>query len=435
MLKKKIIFLLIILIIIFGCIGFLSFKVYNKIKKKNDQLNYLFNTLSYIKIEIEKTHLEGGYIKTKLNEKLLFKKKSLRKLLGYNSDNYERPFGYIDFFKDRLIFVSGKGSIYISNDFNGNLDDLNFNLINTNLKNEFDSIENFTYKRNFIRDILVDNDKLYLNIVDMNMVDDIMQYSPKIIVAKITESEENLFFENFFTSNEYEIHGSADLTHGGGRIINYKDNFLLYSVPEFGSAAEKAQDKKSIFGKMILINKESQDYKMFSMGHRNPQGLVWDPKEDVILSSEHGPIGGDEVNIIKEGKNYGWPIATIGHILVDGSPPKKDPHDNPNYDFEKPADNFGNYNCGPSEIVKLPANFLNQKENNFLLSCLSGADPQYGLSLYHYILENNKLVRNQKIYINDRIRDLAVFNNKILVLGLEEEHSLGIIYNENIEID
>ena len=36
------------------------------------------------------------------------------------------------------------------------------------------------------------------------------------------------------------------------------------------------------------------------MGHRNPQGLVWDPKEDVILSSEHGPIGGDEVNIIKD---------------------------------------------------------------------------------------------------------------------------------------
>ena len=45
------------------------------------------------------------------------------------------------------------------------------------------------------------------------------------------------------------------------------------------------------------------------------------------------------------------------------------------------------------------------------------------------------MVRNQKIYINDRIRDLAVFNNKILVLVLEEEHSLGIIYNENIEID
>ena len=218
--KKKIIFLLIILIIIFGCIGFLSFKVYNVIKKKNNQLNYLFNTVPYIKIEIEKIHLESGYIKTKLNEKLLFKKKSLRKLLGYNSDNYERPFGYIDFFKDRFVFVSGKGSIYISNDFNGNLDDLNFNLINTNLKNEFDSIENFTYKRNFIRDILVDNDKLYLNIVDMNMVDDIMQYSPKIIVAKITESEENLFFEDFFTSNEYEVQGSADLTHGGGRIIN-----------------------------------------------------------------------------------------------------------------------------------------------------------------------------------------------------------------------
>ena len=49
------------------------------------------------------------------------------------------------------------------------------------------------------------------------------------------------------------------------------------------------------------------------MGHRNPQGLLFDKQNNIILSSEHGPTGGDEINIITENSNYGWPIASYGY--------------------------------------------------------------------------------------------------------------------------
>ena len=61
---------------------------------------------------------------------------------------------------------------------------------------------------------------------------------------------------------------------------------------------------------------ENIEYNIFSLGHRNPQGLV--VKDDFIFSLEHGPQGGDELNIILKGKNYGWPITSYGTRYYDG---------------------------------------------------------------------------------------------------------------------
>ena len=77
---------------------------------------------------------------------------------------------------------------------------------------------------------------------------------------------------------------------------------------------DHAQDSNSIFGKIISINKNTKNWKIISMGHRNPQGLYYDSKNDYIVSTEHGPAGGDEINIninpeIGGLKNYGWPIS------------------------------------------------------------------------------------------------------------------------------
>ena len=73
----------------------------------------------------------------------------------------------------------------------------------------------------------------------------------------------------------------------------------MLSIPDFGYFAHKAQIKKSPFGKIVTIKKTTREYDVFSLGHRNPQGLYWDSEKDIILSSEHGPIGGDEININK----------------------------------------------------------------------------------------------------------------------------------------
>ena len=56
--------------------------------------------------------------------------------------------------------------------------------------------------------------------------------------------------------------------------------------------------------------KKTKDYNVISMGHRNPQGLII--KGETILSTEHGPFGGDELNTVIEGRNYGWPTSAYG---------------------------------------------------------------------------------------------------------------------------
>ena len=234
-----------------------AFKSYKLIKQKNDKLNYAYNSIDYLKLEIEKTHLESGYIRNIYDEKYNFRKLNLRNILNYNADNYERPFGFIDFFNKKIIFVSGKGKIFISNDFNGEIEKLEFIEIKTNLNNEYDFINENTYKRNYIRDILIDDEELYLVILDIFKINDKIKYSTKIIKSNLINNN-NLQFDVFFNIEEYGNEGSVDLTHGGGRLIKYKNDQYLLSIPDFGQFADKAQIKKSPFGKIVTIKKNSK---------------------------------------------------------------------------------------------------------------------------------------------------------------------------------
>jgi glucose/arabinose dehydrogenase len=67
------------------------------------------------------------------------------------------------------------------------------------------------------------------------------------------------------------------------------------------------------------VGKDGAKTAIYSYGHRNPQGLVKHPETGEIWDNEHGPRGGDEINIIKKGRNYGWPIITYG-INYSGTP-------------------------------------------------------------------------------------------------------------------
>ena len=72
-----------------------------------------------------------------------------------------------------------------------------------------------------------------------------------------------------------------------------------------------AQDMNSKMGKVLEIDLNTRDVKIISLGHRNPEGLIV-TTDGTLLSTEHGPAGGDELNVIVEGANYGWPIVTFG---------------------------------------------------------------------------------------------------------------------------
>ncbi|OON40904.1 oxidoreductase [Izhakiella australiensis] len=104
--------------------------------------------------------------------------------------------------------------------------------------------------------------------------------------------------------------------------ISFGDNF----------AAEKAQDLRALQGKILRLKADSAipadnpfrgrsdaRAEIWSDGMRNPQGLAWNPWSKVMWESEHGPRGGDEINLPEKGKNYGWPLATWG-IDYSGQP-------------------------------------------------------------------------------------------------------------------
>ena len=102
----------------------------------------------------------------------------------------------------------------------------------------------------------------------------------------------------------------------GGRMAALSENELLLSVGDHGFDGVNrpeilAQDTTSSYGKVMRVSLDTGDARVFSLGHRNPQGLFIDANGS-IWETEHGPRGGDELNLIRESGNYGWPIVSYG---------------------------------------------------------------------------------------------------------------------------
>lgn len=115
--------------------------------------------------------------------------------------------------------------------------------------------------------------------------------------------------------------------HFGGRIVFDKTGHLIVSTGERSDLETRAQaqDLKSGLGKLIRIDTDGKAAKgnpfegredarpeIYSYGHRNVQSLAFHPETGDLWESEFGPRGGDELNLIEPGKNYGWPVITYG---------------------------------------------------------------------------------------------------------------------------
>lgn len=150
--------------------------------------------------------------------------------------------------------------------------------------------------------------------------------------------------------------------HNGGRIKIGPDKKLYITTGDAGNS-NLAQDPKSTAGKILRINLDGSipsdnpisGSSVYSLGHRNPQGLAWNSK-NILFESEHGQSAHDEINIIEPGANYGWP-------LVQGD------EDLTNIKLKKPLIHSGEETWAPSGIV-----FINQgaRKDNLLVATLRG---------------------------------------------------------------
>jgi glucose/arabinose dehydrogenase len=113
--------------------------------------------------------------------------------------------------------------------------------------------------------------------------------------------------------------------HYGARMLFDNEGYLFLTVGERGMQDINPQSLESDCGKIHrfyddgripednpFYNTPNAKKSIWSYGHRNPQGLVIDRVNNVIWETEHGPRGGDELNIIKKGENYGWPVISYG---------------------------------------------------------------------------------------------------------------------------
>ncbi|TNF39678.1 MAG: PQQ-dependent sugar dehydrogenase [Cytophagales bacterium] len=120
-------------------------------------------------------------------------------------------------------------------------------------------------------------------------------------------------------------------THYGSRIVFDRENYLYFSNGERGSQ-NNAQDLKNSHGKIHRIHDDGRIPadnpflntpgaipSIWTYGNRNPQGLYFDLENNRLWEVEHGPRGGDELNLLEKGKNYGWPVITYG-INYNGTP-------------------------------------------------------------------------------------------------------------------
>jgi glucose/arabinose dehydrogenase len=217
--------------------------------------------------------------------------------------------------------------------------------------------------------------------------------------------------------------GTGSTLQYGSRLVFDKDGNLFVSVGEkfMPQSRVEAQDVNSYLGKIVRIttdgkpapgnpflNQPGAKPEVYSYGHRNPEGLEIDPVTGELWESEFGPRGGDEINIIRPGKNYGWPVITYGieytgQKVGDGIQQKAG--------MEQPV-YYWDPVLSPSGICFYRGTAIPEWKDNLFLAGLSSQH------LDRIIIKNNKVVGEERLLEDkhQRMRDVAYMDNMLFVI-------------------
>ncbi len=197
--------------------------------------------------------------------------------------------------------------------------------------------------------------------------------------------------------------------HYGSRILVDKTGNLIFSTGERSDLETRpqAQQLNSSLGKIIRITKNGEPApgnpflndnnvrpEIYSYGHRNVQGLAFHPTTGDLWESEMGPMGGDEINRIEPGKNYGWPIITYGleysGAIIGTGIQQKEGMEQPVYYWDPVI--------SPSGITFYSGDAIPEWKNNLFIAALSGQH------IDRLVIENNKVVGEERFLENERER-------------------------------
>ncbi|WP_442794635.1 PQQ-dependent sugar dehydrogenase [Pelobium manganitolerans] len=229
------------------------------------------------------------------------------------------------------------------------------------------------------------------------------------------QSGKDIFVAQPYTSTRH---------HYGSRMVFGKDGMLYFSVGERGNERENPQSLENGLGKIHRIgadgeipqdnpfyNRKNADQSIYSYGHRNPQGLALNPFTQQLWEHEHGPRGGDEINIIKKGANYGWPVVSYG-INYNGkiitTLTAKEGIENPIF--------YWNPSIAPSGMAFVNSDVYKGWKGNLLVGSLRF---QY---LNRCVVKDGKIVKEELLFKNiGRVRDVRQAPNGYVYLAVEGE--------------
>lgn len=202
----------------------------------------------------------------------------------------------------------------------------------------------------------------------------------------------------------------AGAAHFGGRIAWLADNSLVLTLGDGFDYREQAQNPANHLGKIVRLHTDGsvpadnpffakQGYapELYSLGHRNVQGIFYDAVSQTLYSHEHGPRGGDELNIIRGGANYGWPVATEG---IDYTGARISPFTR--YEGMQAPVWGWSPSIAPAGMTLYRGRLFTAWQGNIFVAALAGK------SVRRLVLENQQVVLEQTLFseLNQRFRDV-----------------------------
>jgi len=195
----------------------------------------------------------------------------------------------------------------------------------------------------------------------------------------------------------------------GGNMAAYSDDFLLVSVGDYAFDGTRvpdhsfAMDTSVVYGKFLLVDKSTGEHHIYASGIRNSQGVTID-SHGTIWSTDHGQGGGDELNLIVEGHNYGWPESTLSIDYDEREWPYSEYQGRHNL-HEKPVFGWA-HAIAPTDLLRIEGDKFPLWNGDLIVATLADQ------SLRRLRLDSeNRVIYDERIELGHRIRDLLTLPN------------------------